>query len=381
LAKVESGAGHRVLTIYMEPAPYIVGLLKEVRLIWAGEIETLFAHGALSQPWGYQVGGASERTLPSSPLEALACIRRLLANNRYSLVHLAGWGGPVLSGTLLLAALSGIPVSVETDTQFAANDPAWKRLAKAIIYRPMFRLPAVFLPGGRRQAAYLHRYGVEERRIQIARMTVDVEKMLAYSGSIQPETKSAILRRYGIPEQGAKILFVGRLEPHKGLVDLVEAFDRLRVENRAVSLIIAGDGSLSDWARHQASPERSIYYLGRLAGEQVWDAYEISDIFVLPSHFEPWGLVVNEAMAFGLPVIASDRVGCVDDLVQQNRSGFVVPAGSPDELRSALELLVTNPDMRKRMGIEGRRVIADWTLENWARATVNAWRRNLQCAA
>jgi glycosyltransferase involved in cell wall biosynthesis len=364
--------------VYLEPAPYIVGLIDEMRSIWNGEIEAVFVHAAFSQPWDYKFRGPAERALPSGTLKALRHISQILAKRRYSLIHLAGWGDPILLGTLLLGSWRRIPVTVETDTPIVHGLPLWKRLTKALLYRLIFKLPAGFLPGGSRQAAYLRGYGVKEARIQIARMTVDVSKIISYSESMQRCSKSIVLRRYGIPENRVIILYLGRLEPHKGLFDLLEAFDRLRGEVESVSLLIAGEGSLVAWATQQASSERSIYYVGRLSGERVWEAYSISDIFVLPSHFEPWGLVVNEAMASGLPVIATDRVGCVDDLIAQGWTGLVVPSESPQDLFVAMKKLATDADMRRRMGAEAKRVIADWTLENAARTTVQAWHRALQ---
>ena len=347
------GDGHRVLMVYMEPTPYIVGLVDEIRSIWAGEIDLLFVHDAHSQPWGYELRGPREAALPSGPLRALAHIRHILANNNYGLIHLAGWGDPILLGALLLGARYHIPVTVETDTQLTYGVPVWKRIVKAFLYRPLFKLPAMFLPGGSRQVAYLRRYGVADARIRIARMTVDVSKIIAYSSSLKADAKSDALRRYGIPADGLKILYLGRLEPHKGLLDLFDAFGRLKKEMNSISLIIVGDGSLTSWAKQQASPDRSIFFVGRLSGDRVWEAYAISDIFVLPSHFEPWGLVVNEAMASGLPVIATDRVGCVDDLVKQDQTGLVVPAESPFELFSAMKVLATDAENAATYGQAG----------------------------
>jgi glycosyltransferase involved in cell wall biosynthesis len=102
-------------------------------------------------------------------------------------------------------------------------------------------------------------------------------------------------------------------------------------------------------------------------------AYNCADIGVVPSIFEPWGLVVNEAMAVGLPVIASDRVGCVDDLVKHGKTGMVYHAGSPEELSRVMLHLLESPKKRIQMGLGGRRLISGWTLEQQARTTVAAW--------
>ena len=146
----------------------------------------------VTQPWDYHAGKPGERILPSGHLRAVRAIRQLLASNDYDLLHLAGWGHPVLLGALAIGFWFGLPVTVETDTPLPRTLPIWKRLSKEILYRPMFKLPAVFLPAGTRQAAYLRRYGVEEARIRIARMTVDVTKIFSYSATARQATKTKL---------------------------------------------------------------------------------------------------------------------------------------------------------------------------------------------
>jgi len=257
------GDARRVLMVYLEPAPYIVGLIDEIRSIWAGEIEVAFVHAAISQPWGYEFRGPAESELPPGTLKALRHISQVLANGRCSLIHLAGWGGPILLGTLLLGAWRRVPVTVETDTPAVQGLPLWKRVIKALVYRLIFKLPAMFLPGGSRQAAYLRHYGVEERRIQIARMTVDVSKIISYSESMQHGSKSSALLRYGIPENRVIILYLGRLEPHKGLFDLLEAFNFL-VDCRRGKFSRLGEAARVVGAVHLLC--RTLVWRARLGG-------------------------------------------------------------------------------------------------------------------
>ena len=120
-------------------------------------------------------------------------------------------------------------------------------------------------------------------------------------------------------------LFVGRLESHKGVDCLIEAFRKLNVERSRARLVLVGDGALREMVLTIAEANSSISYLGRLSGDDLWATYVSCDVLVLPSSFEPWGLVVNEAMAFGLPVIVTEEVGCVDDLVMDGHEGLVIP--------------------------------------------------------
>ena len=94
--------------------------------------------------------------------------------------------------------------------------------------------------------------------------------------------------------------------------------------------------------------------------------------------FEPWGLVVNEAMAAGLPVIASERVGCVDDLVVDGKTGVVIGADSPSSLAKAMTRLADDAPLRQAMGVAARQRISSWTIEAEAKIVVGAWHRALR---
>ena len=99
--------------------------------------------------------------------------------------------------------------------------------------------------------------------------------------------------------------------------------------------------------------------LPRRVRRTAW--YAAADLFAFPTLHDPWGLVVNEAMAFGLPIVATDAAGCAPDLVQGN--GLVVPAGNVDALAAALAQLLTDEALRCEMGQRSRAIIADYTVE------------------
>ena len=100
--------------------------------------------------------------------------------------------------------------------------------------------------------------------------------------------------------------------------------------------------------------------------------YIAADIFVLPTLSDPWGLVVNEAMIFGLPIICTDTAGVAYDLVREGINGFVVKAGNSDVLYAALKRLCDDPELRETMGKESLKIIKGYTPEKWARNFINA---------
>jgi len=363
--------------LYLEPAPYIVAFVDAVREAWGDTADVAFVEMNRSQPWDYRIRSAAEIELPRGAAAAIREIGQRIASGRYGLLHLAGWGHPVLAAALVIAHLHGIPVTVESDTSRRAEKTTWKSAAKRIVYPWLFSIPKVFLPGGTRQAAYLKNYGVGETRIRVAQMTVDVERIRAHADGRKTELRAAFRNRFQIPAHALVVLYLGRLEPDKGIEDLLRAHAHVAAGRSDLCLLIVGDGSLRADVESAAAASAAIRYVGRLSGDDVWDAYYAADVFVLPSRDEPWGLVVNEAMAAGLPVVVSDRVGCADDIVVDGGTGLIVPAESPEPLADAIGRLADCVELRETMGRRGRDLISGWTLENQADRTVAAWRHAL----
>ena len=162
------------------------------------------------------------------------------------------------------------------------------------------------------------------------------------------------------------MLFVGRLEREKGLEVLLEAWRLADLGDGAV-LALAGEGPLRD--RAEGPGVRALGYVPRA---QLPALYAAADVLVLPSvrtatFVEPWGLVVNEAMHQGTPVIASDAVGAVaGGLVRDGRNGLVAPAGDARALATLLEAIGTNPDLREQLGAAARQDVSPFTARAWS---------------
>lgn len=367
----------RIVMIYIEPTPYIVALVEKLRQAWDGLIEVHYITADLSQPWRLRLESGEQRLLPRGLFASLLTLCLVLKRDRrQTVVHLAGWGSPVLLGALLIARLFAIPVVVESDTAEGRADRSLRHWLKKLLYPPLFGLPSRFLPGGTRQAQYLARFGVKPERMTIAQMTVDVCAIRRFCAGDPASARSTARARWGMAEAERIVLYVGRLERDKGVEELLSAFAAAAAAAQSsFCLVIVGDGTLRPRVEAAAANvDCRVLYLGRLAGDDVLRAYLAADLLVLPSLFEPWGLVVNEAMACGLPVIVSDRVGCARDLVRPGETGLVVRAGCARELASAIRELAGDEPARRRMGQAAERLISHWTLENEASNIVSAWR-------
>jgi glycosyltransferase involved in cell wall biosynthesis len=132
------------------------------------------------------------------------------------------------------------------------------------------------------------------------------------------------------PFQG-RFLYVGRLAPEKNLTFLLRVF----AQCPQFSLTLAGTGPLLDTLKYQASP--NVSFLGHVPNSILSDVYAAHDVLVLPSLQEPWGLVVEEALYHGLPIVASNRIGCAEEWIVQPKTGFLFDPTQPESLHTALK--------------------------------------------
>ncbi len=142
----------------------------------------------------------------------------------------------------------------------------------------------------------------------------------------------------GIPEDRRLILYSGRLERVKRVDLLINAFVDLAAEMPAWDLVLAGSGSLEDDLRSlvPADLESRVHWLGWCDQDRLKVVYHASEILVLPSEYEPWAVVINEAIAAGLIPVASDAVGAAADLIEDGVSGYVFASGDLTDLKRAI---------------------------------------------
>jgi glycosyltransferase involved in cell wall biosynthesis len=233
-------------------------------------------------------------------------------------------------------------------------------------------LCTAFVVPGRSSLNYLKDLGIAEQRIFTAPNAVDTSLFsrlaeTARHGGVQERSRHALPSRY--------FLYVGRLVQAKGVFELVEAYARLDAEIRSeIGLVFAGDGSDHEALAERASRIASgtIQILGFVHREELPELYALADGLVFPTHSDPWGLVVNEAMACSLPVIVTSVAGCALDLVQDGWNGFVVPPGDPSQLSSAMARLAADSGLCTEMGAESRKRVEAYSPAAWAEGIVDA---------
>lgn len=184
---------------------------------------------------------------------------------------------------------------------------------------------------------------------------------------------------YGVPSEALVILYVGRLSFEKGLKDLLFAFNEVAAQYHNTWLILFGDGqeraSLQDLAGTSLFVDQ-IIFCGFKAHTEVTRWLLSADIFVLPSYFESMPYTLLEAMAAGLPCIAS-RVGGNVDLIQDGETGLLVEPGDVDGLAQALRRLLGDADLRERLGRRAHTKAQEFSVEKMVARTAQVYREVL----
>ncbi len=172
------------------------------------------------------------------------------------------------------------------------------------------------------------------------------------------------------------VIFVGRLSFEKDLNTLLLALNIIKKGSGCCpTLILVGDGPEAGALQAQATSKNlPVVFAGFRQEADLASYYAAADIFVLPSSSEPWGLVVNEAMQFGLPLVLSERVGCASALLGNStaRTGVSFAAGNPEELSERLVGLLADKPLLKTMGQNAKRLITKHTVDSWCHKVLTA---------
>ncbi|HKO56477.1 MAG TPA: glycosyltransferase family 4 protein [Thermoanaerobaculia bacterium] len=278
-----------------------------------------------------------------------------------AVIFMIGWGSATAWLGFLACKLSRTPFYLFGDSSFPRPERTMLHKLRAHMLRMLFRRASGFMTSGKLNADYYAHYGADRNRFFHMPFAIDNDRFAAAARLTQLE-RDELRRRHGIGPDEVAIGFSGKLVERKDPLTLAEAFRRMRNREKA-RLVFIGDGPL----RAELETTDRARFLGFVNQTDLPHAYAICDVLVLPSRFEPRGLVVNEAMACGLPVVASDRVGAVGDLVRDGENGFVFPAGDAATLAAQLDRLVEDGALRARMAARSTELIKDWSFETEVR--------------
>jgi len=351
------------------PAPYMVDRFNA--LVRRGNIDLEAWFGARTEPgrewtvdettWEFRY-----RYLPRLGLGSRGfSLPTLPATTRKPDLLVSLYASPSFLTGLLLTFLRRWRTALWVEVTF----DSWvrRRWWKEALKRALFNRVDGVITAGPDGSAFAMRYGVSPERIHIARHVVDV-------GHFRSGAAAARLSRDKFRAEldlvGVVFLYVGRLWRGKGIKTLLQAYASVERDLRGnSSLLIVGDGS--EMSVLQSASEKGGLRV-KLAGFQqrteLPPIYAASDVFVFPTLGDPYGLVVDEAMATGLPVISTTAAGEIRERIRDGVNGYLVPPGDSESLAKAMRHLASDPQLRVRMGDRSAEMIAAHTPDRWAHA-------------
>jgi len=241
-----------------------------------------------------------------------------------------GWGVKSYWQAVRACRQRNIPVLVRGDSQLAARRPLPVHVLKQLLYPRLLRSFDGFLYVGSRNRDYLRHYAVKENRLFFSPHCVDND---LFASKAEAERPSLRKKAEGVES----VLFAGKLMENKRPFDVIRALALARTQGFPAQAVFVGAGELEAALRREAADSNvpAIFH-GFQNQSRMPLHYAMADLLVLPSHQETWGLVVNEAMACGLPAVVSDTVGCGPDLIEAGRTGAVFPMGDVAALADAI---------------------------------------------
>lgn len=298
-----------------------------------------------------------DRLRLGAPLEPLLRARGARA------ILLPGWHKLALWQALAAARRAGVPVWMRAESNDLGRRAPWRRWLRRRLHWSLFRRCAHFLAIGAANRRLYLGAGVPLGRISPAPYAVENERFAGQAEQLRG-ARADLRRAWGIPPDAFCVLFCGKMTPKKRPLDLVAAARRLAATGLRPHLLFVGSGELDSAVRAECavafdatgpagvdrSPRPAASFPGFLNQREISRAYVAADCLALPSDAgETWGLVVNEALASGLPAVASAATGCAEDLVAPLDPRLRFPCGDVAALADALATVATRPPSAARL--------------------------------
>lgn len=418
----------RTLLLNNLPAPYFTPLFARLAELLEGKLTVCY-----SSDWNQTVGWEADSTDETnqaifldrrapklrrwfgSGVAAAVALLKVLKTEKPEFVICYGYTLLPQFALLLWAIASRTPYALSGDANFYndasgyARAPASKALGenpsprgrgrsqlKAALRRFWLKLvvgkAAALICVGTASRLFWQKYGARDEQLFHAGFAVNNDALAAAADEFQKQLSSSTKAHEEDTKKGKQVpdslreslcglveeklldgktifLFVGRLVERKNVRLILEAARRLDAERFAV--VIAGSGEQLDELKSLATDQANVHFLGNVAPADLPAVYGLANVLVLPAREEPWGLVINEAMACGLAIIAHQHCGAAVDLVDTD-NGFKLSGFSVGELAAAMNCLIEDKARLRAMQESSRRKIQDWTIERSAKRIADA---------
>ncbi len=259
-----------------------------------------------------------------------------------------------------------IPIIFRGDSTLLDDSGGIRSFVRTRFLKWVYRHVDRALYTGKSNAAYFRKLGLSDQKLVFGPHAVDNE-YFSDTESRQYAIRAKQKRlEFGFSDEDIVFLFAGKWEPKKDPELLIRSFQSIRKSN--TRLLIAGSGELKNRLKELAARDNRIVLADFHNQSEMPVLYRVADWFVLPSKGpgETWGLAVNEAMASGVPVIASDRCGCTADLIQEGVNGYSFTAKSLDDLTRTMEKACNSNSAA--MGKSAKAFIGNWSIDKLCEA-------------
>lgn len=298
--------------------------------------------------------------------EKLVALFQTFHKQKPTILNVTGYFDPAQVLLMLYARLRGVKVVLSSESSTLDHQ---RSAIKEGIKKGIVSLANKFFCFGTSSTTYLKSLGIPDSDIPVQNAAV-VDEEVIYKEYIQSKSSA--------PSPIRKFIYVGRLAAEKNLPMLVQAFVAATsglAQGKDWQLMFVGDGPEATALKALTQSHPNITFAGGMPWYEVPRKLAESDVFVLPSKSEPWGLVVNEAMVCEMPVIVSAACGCAEDLVQHSKNGFTFDPHQVSELENALRYFILNPDQISKMGQVSKALIKPFSSKIVAGEMINCYKK------
>jgi len=237
-------------------------------------------------------------------------------------------------------------------------EKSWRRRLFNPLVKYLVKRTQHFFAYGTRAKQYLENLGANSKQIQILWNTCDLKTFKNYQ---KTHNQNTLKKNLGL--QGKTILlFNGQIIERKGIFELISGFKILNKKHQNFVLLLIGKGQAEKKLKKKIQIEKikNIRFLGHLDYHKLPEYYSLADLFILPSEEEVWGLVINEAMACGLPILTNKTVGASSDLVKHGQNGYIMQICTGQEIVKGVDFIIQNGLIEKNNSAQ---IIQDFELE------------------
>lgn len=362
-----------IAIISNEPTPYRLHVLRRLsRELQGVKLHSLFTHATqqLSVPWRveltHDINPVTFDNIALRPGHPIARtgrmfkrVTRYLVDHNVRLVILHGYNDLFRARLIRWAFHRNLPLLVSGDSNIhsEADLPPDKRTLKARYLQWVGRHVAGFMPMGSCGQAFFEHYAGTGVPMFLFPYEPDYQALRSVDSAAVAEFRA----RHGLLASHRHLLYCGRLVDVKRVDVLIDGFSRIATDRPQWHLVIVGDGPLCDELRQRVPIDLRdrVHWLGFQQFNEVCMCYRACDVLVLPSRFEPWALVINEAVASGLAIVTTNVVGAAAELVRDGVNGCIIKPGSVGAMVGGLMRATedaTLPAMRRASS----RVLEDW---------------------